>query len=178
MKNLLLVNFFQLDKYLEMFPTNCLVEALMEGSTGVGTYGCCILTREGLKCFLDSMVPFLSSASMVPSPSSASSQVVVGSKGRGTGETMVLGGLFLWERSNRLVRSSLETRFILQNFIDGGLFLDVFFSDNLSKSSPIESPYWVIDLSYSGLKNEAAKTICNLLISRLVEQSICMTDVI
>ena len=33
-------NFFQLDKYHETFPANCLVEALMiggEGSTAVGT---------------------------------------------------------------------------------------------------------------------------------------------
>ena len=40
---LLSVILFQLDKYLEMFPVNCLVEALMierEGNTGVGTNGC------------------------------------------------------------------------------------------------------------------------------------------
>ena len=47
-----------------------------------------------------------------------SSRVVVGLKGRGRKETMVSGCLFLWENSTRLVKSSLETRSILENFIN------------------------------------------------------------
>ena len=55
---------------------------------------------------------------MVPCLSSASSRVVDDLEGNGTKGTMVLGGLFLLERSTRLVRSSLDTRCILENFID------------------------------------------------------------
>ena len=47
---------------------------------------------------------------MVPFPSSASSRVVDGLEERGTIGSMVLGSLFLWEGSTRLVKSSLETR--------------------------------------------------------------------
>ena len=116
-KKLLLIILFQLDKYLEMFLANCLVEALMirgEWNTGVGTNGRGIRTQEGPS----------SSASMVPSSSSASSRVVDSLEEKGT---MVLGGLFLWERSTRFVGSRFETRCILENFIDRWVFCDDFF---------------------------------------------------
>ena len=127
-RELLLVILFQLDKYLEMFPVNCLVEELIFGGEGVGvggmeapeldgTNGCGIWIREELS----------SSASMVHSPSSASGRVIDGLEGKGTKGTIDFGGLFLWDRSSRLVRSSLKTRCILENFMDRLLFFgDVF----------------------------------------------------
>ena len=63
----------------------------------------------------------------MPSSSSASSRVVVGLEVRDAKGTMFLGGLFLWESPTRLVQSSLETRSILENFIDRRLFFDYFF---------------------------------------------------
>ena len=165
-KKLLLVIFFQLDNYLEMFPANCLEEALMIKGSKHRSWNQRVRYLNPRRAFffcICGTFPFL----FLDLQSSCSNFGREGHESNhGFGRLVFVGNVLDWQ--SLILKLDIFLRTL---FIDDCSMMS--FSDNLSNSCPMRD-CWVIesfrkDFLYSDLKNGATKTLHNLFISGLVE---------